>query len=175
MIPQGPIVDLWAGPTSSFFKSHKGSLFSCGYNDCLQLGIDRVLKILQKKKYLHRVVDLNKKKMGEEEFSKPRKLDLFSHQTGFVLVELSCGENHCLALAEFDGQEKMLVGWGFNKNFQIDFKMGEATAPRTLDILHSASIRLLCCGSSFSLAVIGELPMTSQEVREVCRQLVHQN
>lgn len=60
------VSDIWAGPTSSFFKTNKGVLFSCGYNDCLQLGIDRVLKILQKKKYLHRVVDLNKRKVGEQ-------------------------------------------------------------------------------------------------------------
>lgn len=93
------VCDLWAGPTSSFFKTVGGEVFSCGYNDCLQLGIDRVLKILQKKKYLHRVVDLNKKKLGEQEFSKPRKLDIFSKEMGLKLLRLECGENHCLALA----------------------------------------------------------------------------
>jgi len=54
---------------------------------------------LQKKKFLHRVVDLNRKKMGEEEFSRPRKLDMFGEETGLRLLSMNCGENHCLAIA----------------------------------------------------------------------------
>ena len=51
-------MDIWAGPTSSFFKTESEQVFSCGMNDCLQLGIDRVVKIFQKKKYLNRSVQL---------------------------------------------------------------------------------------------------------------------
>lgn len=124
------------------------------------MGIDRVLKILQKKKYLHRVVDLNRKKLGEEEFSRPKKVDIFGQETGLRLLDLHCGENHCLALAEYEGDDSLLVGWGLNRQNQLDFKVSEMSAPRTLDLLQSVPIRLLCCGSTFSLAVVGTLELT---------------
>jgi hypothetical protein len=69
----------------------------------------------------------------------------------------------------------MVVGWGLNKHFQLDFKIGEATAPRTLDLFHSVPIRELCCGSTFSLAVIGYLSMTSSEAREIWRSVFQQD
>lgn len=46
------------------------------------------MKVLQKKKYLGRVVDLNKKKMGEQEFSKPRKVDIFGSEGALRLLRL---------------------------------------------------------------------------------------
>lgn len=79
---------------------------------------------------------------------------------GLRMVRLECGENHCLALAEYQNHEKLLVGWGLNRHFQLDFKISEVTAPRTLDLLHSVEIREFCCGSTFSLAVVGSLPLT---------------
>jgi alpha-tubulin suppressor-like RCC1 family protein len=62
--------------------------------------------------------------MGEEEFSRPRKLDMFGEDTGLKLLSMECGENHCLASAEYDSNEKMLVGWGLNRHYQLDFKLG---------------------------------------------------
>ena len=60
-------------------------------NDCLQLGIDRVMKVFQKKKYINRIVNFNyKRKLGEQEFSRPRKIDFFS-QKNMHLVNLECG------------------------------------------------------------------------------------
>jgi alpha-tubulin suppressor-like RCC1 family protein len=113
------VVDVFAGPTFSFFKTEK-EVYSCGMNDCLQLGIDRALKVFQKKKYLNRTTDLSKKKVGEQEFSKPRKIDMFGGQFGLTLIQLECGENHCLAVVRYMGQETMLMGWGLNRHFQID-------------------------------------------------------
>lgn len=66
-------------------------MFSCGINDCLQLGIDRVLKVFQKKKYLNRTVEMGKKKLGEQEFSKPRRIDTFSSQFNLQLSSIACG------------------------------------------------------------------------------------
>ena len=63
-------------------------------------------------------------------------------------------------MAEYDNNEKLLVGWGLNRHFQLDYKIGEVTAPRTLDMLSSTCVRLLCCGSSSSLAVVGNLDVT---------------
>jgi hypothetical protein len=40
-------------------------IYSCGINDCLQLGIDRVMKVFQKKKYLNRADEVIRKKVGE--------------------------------------------------------------------------------------------------------------
>ena len=41
--------------------------------------------------------------------------------------------------------------------------MGEVIAPRTLDVLHCVGIREFSCGSTFSLAVVGDLPLTFNE------------
>lgn len=60
------VVDIFAGPTFSFFKTERSEVYSCGINDCLQLGIDRVLKVFQKKKYLNRTVEMGKKRLGEQ-------------------------------------------------------------------------------------------------------------
>jgi hypothetical protein len=57
-------------------------------NDCLQLGIDRVLKVFQKKKYLNRTVELNRRRLGEQEFSRPRRIDMFGGQFGVSLLQL---------------------------------------------------------------------------------------
>lgn len=117
------VVDLWAGPTFSFFKTEKEEVFSCGMNDCLQLGIDRVMKVFQKKKFLHRALDHPRRRLGEQEFSRPRRLNLFNPQQRLRLLRLECGENHCLALADYMGQETMVTGWGLNKHFQIDAQL----------------------------------------------------
>jgi hypothetical protein len=85
------VVDVWSGPTFSFFKTEKQEVFSCGMNDCLQLGIDRVMKIFMKKKYLNRTVDHNRKRLGEQEFSKPRKIDMFNANVKLSLKHLECG------------------------------------------------------------------------------------
>ena len=129
-------------------------------NDCLQLGIDRALKVFQKKKYLNRTTELNRRKVGEQEFSKPRQINMFSGQVGVRLIQLECGENHCLALVRYMGQEVMLMGWGLNRHFQIESSLPETTTPRTLEAFYSLDIAHICCGSTFSLASIGKLAIT---------------
>jgi alpha-tubulin suppressor-like RCC1 family protein len=161
------VVDVFAGPTFSFFKTERQEVFSCGMNDCLQLGIDRALKVFQKKKYLNRTIELNRRKVGEQEFSKPRKIDMFSGQFGLSLIQLECGENHCLALVRYMGQEVMLMGWGLNRHYQIEAALPETTTPRTLEAFYALPITHICCGSTFSLATIGTLLMTDQELEQL--------
>ena len=48
------IVDIFAGSTFTFFKTSDNEVFSCGINDCFQLGIEKVLKVFKKKKYINR-------------------------------------------------------------------------------------------------------------------------
>ena len=43
------IVKVFAGPTFSFFKTRTEKIYACGYNDCGQLGIGKVLKVYKKK------------------------------------------------------------------------------------------------------------------------------
>lgn len=56
----------------------------------------------------------------------------------------------------------MLMGWGLNKNFQIDSQLNETTTPRTLDSFYSLQISQICCGSTYSLANIGKIIMTDE-------------
>jgi hypothetical protein len=62
------------------------------------------------------------------------------------------------------GQEVMLMGWGLNRHFQIESSLPETTTPRTLEAFYSLPITHICCASTFSLASIGTLLMTEQEL-----------
>lgn len=92
---------------------------------------------------------------------------MFGGQFGVSLLQLECGENHCLALVRYMGQEVMLMGWGLNRHFQIESALPESTTPRTLDAFYSLPIAHICCGSTYSLANIGNISMTDQELERL--------
>jgi L-asparaginase/Glu-tRNA(Gln) amidotransferase subunit D len=62
------------------------------------------------------------------------------------------------------GQEVMLMGWGLNRHCQIEAALPETTTPRTLDAFYALPIAQICCGSTYSLANIGSIAMTDQEL-----------
>ena len=75
------IVDIYAGSTFTFVKTSQNEVYSFGMNDCFQLGIEKVMKVFKKKKFINRsskviiVVTQNRdSRIGEFEFSKPRKI-----------------------------------------------------------------------------------------------------
>ena len=102
---------------------------------------------------------MGKKKLGEQEFSKPRRIDTFSSQFNLQLSSIACGENHCLAQAKYMEQE-VLLGWGLNRQLQIDSQQGETVTPRILDFFYNIPVKAFTCANNFSLAQIGNIPMT---------------
>jgi len=90
---------------------------------------------------------------------------MFNEEVKLDLVQLECGENHCLAMVEYMGHERLIMGWGLNKQYQIDSQLNENTTPRTLDALFSLPIAQLCCGSTCSLANLGSHEVTVNDAR----------
>jgi hypothetical protein len=60
------------------------------------------------------------------------------------------------------GQE-VLIGWGLNRQFQIDSQLGETVTPRILDFFYNVPVKAFTCANNFSLAQIGSIPMTHRE------------
>lgn len=58
----------------------------------------------------------------------------------------------------------MVMGWGLNRHFQIDYQLSETTTPRTLDSFYSLEVQQICCGSTFSLANVGKVMVTDREL-----------
>lgn len=57
------------------------------------------------------------------------------------------------------GQE-VLLGWGLNRQLQIDSQLGETVTPRILDFFYNIPVKAFTCANNFSLAQIGTIPMT---------------
>lgn len=50
-----------------------------------------MMKIFQKKKYLNRTFEGHKRKMGETEFSIPKRIDFFNNETKLNVINIECG------------------------------------------------------------------------------------
>lgn len=48
---------------------------------------------------------------------------MFNANVKLSLRHLECGENHCLAIVNYEGDEQMVMGWGLNKHYQIDSQL----------------------------------------------------
>lgn len=125
-------------------------------NDCMQLGIERVMKVFEKKKkYLNRSNSKYRDiRMGELEFSKPCKLEQF-HNSLTNVLEIHCGDNHCIANVEYMNNKNMMMGWGLNRNFQISCEyLPEGLTPRTIDNLFGMELKDIGCGGTFTVALV---------------------
>jgi hypothetical protein len=61
------------------------------------------------------------------------------------------------------GQD-VLLGWGLNRQLQIDSQLGETVTPRILDFFYNVPVKAFTCANNFSLAQIGTILMTHREL-----------
>ena len=106
-------------------------VYGWGYNDCGQLGRGYI-----------------KKTSSSKEYFKPEIINFSSE----CIVQLSCGNSHCLALTT-DGK---VYGWGSNKFGQIGCGKGKGdkiTSPLHLDIFPQFPVKTIYCSDNQSYAL----------------------
>lgn len=130
------IIDIAAGSTYSVFVTERREVFSCGLNDFHQIGIDKTVTVIEKRKD-SRSEKYKKQREGQLEFAVPNKLDYFSDN--IEVKRLACGENHTLASVDYGGQQ-LYVGWGMNKHQQLGLEYCISTIPRTIANLQRVPI-----------------------------------
>lgn len=108
--------------------TERKEVFSCGLNDFHQIGIDKTVTVIEKRRD-KKPDRFKKQREGQLEFSIPNKLDYFSDC--FDIKRIICGENHTVAEVEYNNQQ-LYVGWGMNKYQQLGIEYCVSTTPRTI-------------------------------------------
>lgn len=76
---------------------------------------------------------------------------------GIQISTVACGESHVMAIDGVGKDRNMLWAWGQYKDGQLG--LGEVTTklnPRPVQNLASGTVNKIACGSSHSLALIGD-------------------